>query len=89
MCKYENWLHQEKGDIRRETVEREVRRRRKKQDWRENSRTLYESITSGLAEALPDQRAGSLPPWKAGILSRIILCLAGIVGRVLTQWCAD
>ena len=49
VCKYESWLHQEEGDIRREAVEREVRRRTKKQDWRENSRTLYENIMGGLA----------------------------------------
>ena len=49
-----------------------MRRRTKKQDWRENSRTLYENIMGGLAEAPPDQRAESLPPWKVGIPGRII-----------------
>ena len=61
VCKYESWLHHEEGDIRREAVEKEVRRRTKKQDWRENSRTLYENIMGGLAEAPPDQRAERLP----------------------------
>ena len=73
VCKYENWKHQEEGDVRREVVEREVRRRTKKQDWRENSRAVYEGIMRGMPEEPEDRRVGNPPPWRTGVPGRIVV----------------
>ena len=59
VTQYERWRSLEEGDTRRSMVEREVRQRTQKKDWREQSRKIHEHIMGGIPET--EERAEGAP----------------------------